>query len=109
MALKSMELTPSEREAEIRESAPDSYMPRYAGGLCLWLDDEALKRLGLTEPLEVGTIVSLMAEARVVGAGKDEHETKEGTHVDRRMSVQITAMELEPAAKKPLSDKLYKD
>ncbi len=109
MALKSMELTPTEREAEIRESSPESWAPRYAGGLCLWLDDEALKRLGLKEPMEVGATVMLTAEARIVGQGKDEHETKDGVHVDRRMSVQITAMDLQPADGKGAADTLYPD
>lgn len=109
MALKSMELTPSEREVEVRENSPDSWQPRYAGGLCLWLDDEALKRLGLKDPLDVGTMVNITAEARIVGQGKDEHETKEGVHVDRRMSVQITAMDLVPDSGKGAAETLYPD
>lgn len=108
MALKSMELTPAEKKDASLEMAPDSWQPRYAGGLCLWLDDEALKRLELKEPMKVGTIVNLVAKARVVGSGVDEHERKDGVHVDKRMSVQITDLDIEADKGKAVdTDKLY--
>lgn len=108
MAKVSMELTPTEREKELREHGPDSWHPRYAGGLCLWFDTEALKRLNLKEPLKVGTIVEIAATARVTGQGMDEHETKDGSHVDKRMNVQITDMEFVGEAKSA-ADTLYPD
>jgi len=105
--LASMELTPDEREQEKKGNEPASYTPRYAGGLCLYLDEEALSRLGLKEPLAVGTTVSVMAEGRVIGRSEDEHEMDDGPHRHARMSVQITAMDLRPEKAESDPRKLY--
>lgn len=110
MPLKSMELTPDEKRDAKLENAPEAWVPRYAGGTCLYLDDEVLKRLELRERPKVGTVFRLEAEARVTGSSEDEHERTDGTHIDKRVSLQITAMDLAPSSdKKGLADQLYRD
>lgn len=106
MALKSMKLTAEQRSEEVAE-IKDPQPPVYPYGLCLHLEDEALKLLGI-ERMEIGTVVEIRALARVVSGSEYEREGEDGeSEKDECMSVQITDMELAPAGTRIDAGKLY--
>lgn len=106
MALKSMKLTAAQRSEEVAE-IKDPKPPVYPSGLCLYLDDEALKLLGI-ERMEIGTVVKIAALARVVSGSEYEREGEDGAaEKDECMSVQITDMNLAPAGTQVDPGKLY--
>ncbi|WP_059413439.1 capsid staple protein [Cupriavidus basilensis] len=94
MQLVSMKLSPAEAKEEsgIAPSAEDA--PRYPYGLCLDLDDETLKKLGITDMPAVGSAMQLIARVRVTRIS--QYENQEGA--DACLGLQITDMALEPAA-----------
>lgn len=96
--MASMELTDEQSTEEGKEMA--EYRPRWAVST-LYLGDEALAALKITEPLKPGTMVHIMAEAKVVSAELREDQKGESENC---MSVQIVDMELAPA-KKPMDAK----
>jgi ABC-type molybdate transport system ATPase subunit len=91
--MASMELTPEQSKEEGAELS--EYRPRWAVSP-LYLGDEALKALGITEPLKPGSMVMIMAQAKVVSAELREDQQGESENC---MSVQIVEMTLAPAAK----------
>lgn len=106
MALKSMKLTAEQRSEEVAEFK-DPKPPVYPCGLSLHLDDEALQLLGIGR-MEIGTVVKIVALARVVSGSEYEREAEDGqSEKDECMSVQITDMDLEPAGTKIDPAKLY--
>lgn len=69
--------------------------PKYPYGLCLCLNDESLKKLGISDPLPVGTEVVITARAKVTSAGARE-EIDGGKYAN--MDLQITDMEISTGA-----------
>jgi hypothetical protein len=65
--------------------------PAYPYGLCLYLDDETLKKLGYTEPPAVGT--ELLISAKVVVTSTGVNQQQDGDK-ESRCDMQITDMEL---------------
>lgn len=87
-----------EKAAEYSGATPSAEdAPAYSYGTCLCLDDELLKRLGMTEPPAVGTVLTLQAKVVVTSTGVTQQQDgdKEG-----RCELQITDMELTPDAPK---------
>lgn len=80
--------------------------PRYPYGLCLNLDTETLKKLGITELPKVGTKFMIVAKVDVTGVSM--HQQQDG---DESMcaSLQITDMELKGSQRTPdeLAASLY--
>lgn len=106
MALKSMKLTAEQRSEEVAE-IKDPKPPLYPCGLSLYLDDEALQLLGV-ERMEIGTVVKIVALARVVSGSEYEREGDDGkAEKDECMSIQITDMDLAPAETQVDPAKLY--
>ncbi len=100
--MASMELTP----AQVKEEGADTaqpYQSRWAISP-LYLDDEALQALGITEPLPPGTMVALNCVAKVVSAEQREDQQGESENC---MSIQITDMDLAPEAKKVDARKMF--
>lgn len=65
--------------------------PKYPYGLCLYLDDTTLKKLGIDKLPEVGTVLNVAAKAMVVSIGMNQqHDGDKET----RCELQITDMAL---------------
>jgi len=81
---------PDEEEQPILAAAykPE---PHYPCGLCLYLDEETMEKLGLTEMPEVGEMIHIMAMAKVTSVGTSATESKDSKNI----SLQITHMALE--------------
>lgn len=98
MKMTSMANTPEEVKKDMAQMAPmpaSTYSgPKYPYGLCVSLDDDSLKKLGLDGELPaVGEIIHFEAIARVTSASENERETTEGaTEKCCRVELQITDM-----------------
>lgn len=92
--------TPEEAKAEIDlyKSGPTAVSnqktPVYPYGLCLSLNNDSLKKMGLDGDLpDVGDIVHFCAEARVTSASTTEEEDEKGVKTPNvRVELQITKM-----------------
>lgn len=104
MALKSMELSKAEAKEEV---AYEPELPRFPWGLCVELNDETLKKLGVTTPPAVGATVMFVAKAVVTSYSKRQDQTD----TDEYLSLQITDMDLGgvPPDSSAAAAKLYKD
>ena len=83
--------TSEKRSATLLADSVEADTPEYPYGLRINLDDDSLKKLGITELPEVGTTMTLQAQVEVVSVS--QHESDNGKHRD--MSLQITDMELD--------------
>ncbi|NYT45135.1 hypothetical protein H0A64_09905 [Alcaligenaceae bacterium] len=81
----------SEKRSATLLAEVEADTPEYPYGLRINLDDDSLKKLGITELPEVGTTMTLQARVEVVSVS--QHESDNGKHRD--MSLQITDMTLE--------------
>lgn len=98
MNLVSMKLTPAEAKTEDCCAPSDpADQPAYPGGLSIYLDDEALAKLGMTALPDVGAPLTLMARVEV--CSKSQYENQKGT--DTSLSLQITDMALAPETQSP--------
>ena len=88
MSLTSMKMSKKDAKEEFEVKAEDR--PRFPHGLTLHLDDDSLKKLGITELPAVGD------EMIVVGIGKIEssHENRRQSGVDRSVSIQLEQLEV---------------
>jgi hypothetical protein len=92
MKLVSLELSPQEAKAETIE-ARETEKPKYPYGTCLYLDEEALAKLGVKELPDVGSMLHIMAVGKVTGTSEREYEG--GSH--KTLDVQIVEMACEEA------------
>lgn len=92
MQLIDMAKSPEQVEEESKpyEPGPEN-VPKYPYGLCLYLDEEALARLGLDGDADVGDGLHFMAMAKVTSASATE---KADGSTCRRVELQITHMAL---------------
>jgi hypothetical protein len=96
--LISMAKTPEEvkQDAPAPVAVSDSKVsgPKYPWGLCISLDDETLKKLGLSGDLPaVGEVIPIQAMAKVTSASMNEQEKGDGTtEMCCRVELQITDM-----------------
>jgi hypothetical protein len=89
MALTSMKLSADEAK-EMDSCVPTDGGPAYPYGLAIYLNDEVLKKLGMSTMPDVGTKLTLQAVVEVTG--NSQRQTQEGKTVC--MDLQITDMEL---------------
>lgn len=102
-----MKIVDMKVDRESAEEKAEAAMPvenPYPGGLCLYLCEDELEKLGLKEPLSVGTKCNI--EARGVVVGTSDNESIGGRDVSMR--IQITALGLSPT-EKSAAHKLYGD
>jgi hypothetical protein len=87
-----MQMTAEQAKSYAEPSAGDG--PRYPYGLCLQLDTDTLKKLGITDLPKVGSTFTLVAKVDVTSVSM--HQQQDG---DESMcaSLQITDMELKGA------------
>jgi hypothetical protein len=90
MNLISMELSAEEAKELTTPDPKDG--PKYPYGLRLNLDDEALKKLGITELPAVDTRMQLTASVEVCTTSEYESQSGEQRSID----LQITALALAP-------------
>lgn len=98
-----MARSPAEVKEEVAKSAPmpmgagKPSAPTYPYGLCISLDDESIKKLGLEgEMPDVGTLVHFCAMAKVTSVSEHEQEGTDGAKTScRRVELQITTLGLE--------------
>jgi hypothetical protein len=90
--MASMELTPQQSAEEGREI--NDYKPRYAVGE-LWLGDDALKALGLTELPKPGTLVRFAGVAKVASASMRDDDADDQTP-KASMSIQPVELDVKP-------------
>lgn len=83
-------------EAKEEYGAPgattDPELPKYPYGLIISLDDETMKKLGLTELPDVGYVMKCTAFVTVTDIGSSQSQ---GGEPEQRMSLQITDMQLD--------------
>lgn len=97
--------------AEAKEIPTVSPLEGYPGGLCMYLCEGDIQKLGIEEMPEPGSVLEI--QAKVVVRASSEHESLDmGTHRD--MSLQVVEMALKGGAKKKkessakdLAGKLY--
>src|SRR3569832_1743035 len=97
MPMIDMQLDRKEAQEETGAIAGD--LPKYPYGLCIYLDDETLEKLGLTQLQKIDTSMRLTAMVRVPGTRSNEIQTeKEPGEADENTNTnknqQNTAMEL---------------
>jgi len=102
--MKSMKLT--KQETKLQNEPTEIQKEEYPYGLRLNLDNDSLKKLGITTLPEVGSYMILMAKIEVLSISENQHEGDE--ELRRDISIQITDMELAPEKPKPsMSETLY--
>lgn len=89
MDMKDMKIAAKDRSAI--EKRYETMQEEYPCGLCLYLDNETLEKLGITELPKVGTELTLQAKVEVSSTSENEYD--EG--VRRSLNLQITALGLE--------------
>jgi hypothetical protein len=101
MTMVSMAMEKSEGKSEgcccCSPCSCDSDKPRYPWGLQLTLQNEQLKALGISGLPKVGDTMTLQAVVKVTSCSEEECQ---GEEPEMRMSLQITELGLEAAAKK---------
>lgn len=102
MALTNMKLSADEAK-EIGTCVQSDGGPAYPYGLSLYLDDETLKKLGITTLPDVGS--KLMLQAVVEVTGNSQRQTQEGKTVC--MDLQITDMDLTGASANDQAQRMY--
>jgi hypothetical protein len=92
-----MKLSPAEAKSMLGGCcAPtEADAPKYPYGLSISLNDDTLKKLGITELPNVGAKMKLVAVVEVCSTS--QYAEQDG--VDKNVSLQITDMELDTGAK----------
>lgn len=105
--MKSMELT-KEESKEMTGASPikEGDGPRYPYGLCLYLCDDTLEKLGIVGLPEVGQVMKVTALAVVTSIGMNQQQDGDK---ESRAELQITDMELSKANNKNLAKIMYPD
>lgn len=98
MKVASLELTKAEAKKESGPGvSPDAEQPKYPWGTSMYLNDEALAKLGITEMPDVGTTLVIQAVAKVTGTSEREYEG--GSH--RTLDIQFVEMGCEEGEEAP--------
>lgn len=89
MAEKLISLKLDKKEAKQEAGAmPSTDAPRYPYGTCLYLDEVAMEKLGITSMPEVGEEIRIVAIGKVTGTSSREYEG--GAH--QTLDIQLTSM-----------------
>ncbi len=107
--LTSMELTKTESKRET-EPIDEDKGPKFPFGLSLSLDDEALKKLGVTTLPKVGEETLVFAKAKITSVDESQHQDRKKR---RSVRLQITHLGLGKETKQKTAaefgKKLYGD
>lgn len=101
--MKSMKMDPAE-QAEYANGSIMAERPLYPWGLAITLDDEALKKLGITKLPEIDQVMEIRCIAQVVGLHSRKESDEEN---DSYVNLQITDMEIVDSGSESAAEKLY--
>ncbi len=101
--LVNMEMS-KEEVKEYQEGPSPSEAPKYPWGLCIQLNDDSLKKLGLDKLPSAGTEVALVAKAQVTRVS--ENQTQSGDS-EASLELQITHMTVTSSCADDLLAELY--
>ncbi len=100
--MKNLALTKTEAKDKADCTPCNGDLPRYPYGLVLYLDDDTLKKLGLTELPKVGSSMQFAAMAKVTSTSQRAYQTEDGKEEMRTcIDLQITDMDVPAPAKDP--------
>lgn len=102
--MQSMKMTKAEAKTYLGAPIEPGDAPAYPYGLTLHLDDDTLKKLGMTEVPAVGTEMLLQGKVVVTSCGMNQEQDGDKKS---RCELQITDMELHDSAAKEPAAKLY--
>jgi hypothetical protein len=105
--MPNLAMTKEEAKSEYGVEPDDDSLPKYPYGLTLYLDDDTLKKLGITDLPKVGT--SMPATVTVMVTGTSQRATqssKDGEQMRTCVDLQITDMDIAMPAKSA-ADVLY--
>lgn len=108
MKLTNMAMTEAEARARYEPSTASDMKdaPRYPWGLCINLDNDSLKKLGLTDDMpEVGEEYLLTATVKVTSCSSSDTE---GGGKNQSCSLQIVEMALTEEKGQDAAEVLYK-
>lgn len=107
--MANLELTKKEAKEEAGVG-PDAYLPKYPYGLSLYLDDDTLAKLGITDLPKVGSTMQAQITIKVTGTSQRAQQSEKEDGKEETMStcvdMQITDMDIAPSSK-PAADVLY--
>lgn len=93
--LVNMKLDPVTEKEKYAEPSTLVESPRYPWGLCIDLDDEAMKRLKLAKMPPVGESVMVLAKATVTRCSENQYQNSDGKAETRQnCALQITDLAL---------------
>lgn len=105
--MANLALTKEEAKDQYGIEPTDESLPKYPYGLSIYLDDDALKKLGMTDLPKVGT--SMPATITVMVTGTSQRATqssKDGEQMRTCVDLQITDMDI-TLPTKSAADVLY--
>lgn len=105
--MPNLAMTKEEAKSEYGVEPSDDSLPKYPYGLTLYLDDDTLKKLGITDLPKVGT--SMPATITVMVTGTSQRATqsdKDGEKMHTCVDLQITDMDI-TVPTKSAADVLY--
>jgi len=94
MSLTSMELSAQEAQEYTSCEVKPGDAPRYPYGLTLYLDNDSLAKLGISDLPKVGSALKLNALVTVTSIGMSQQQDGDA---EMRTELQITDMELSGA------------
>lgn len=105
--MPNLAMTAAQAKEHYGADSIDDSLPKYPYGLSLYLDDDTLKKLGITDLPKVGT--SMPATITIIVTGTSQRATqsgKGGEAMHTCVDLQITDMDIAMPSK-PASDVLY--
>jgi hypothetical protein len=91
MGMTSLKISKKEAKSEAKLASPYMEQERYPYGLRLDLNDETLKKLGITSLPAVGGTIMFEAKAKVVGSRQSATQDSE----NRSIELQITDIDID--------------
>ena len=106
--MANLALTKEEAKREYGYEPSDTdNLPKYPYGLSIHLDDDTLKKLGITDLPKVGTAIPATITVMVTGTSQRATQSgKEGEAMRTCVDLQITDMDITMPSK-PAADVLY--
>jgi hypothetical protein len=106
MTMINMQLSKEEANEEAGIS-PEA--PKYPYGLCICLDDDSLKKLGITTLPTVGQEMVVMARVKVTATRAYETQSEDKADSEQSVDLQITDMDISnaPSTNNSMASKLY--
>lgn len=105
--MANLALTADEAKKEYGVESMDDNLPRFPYGLSLYLDDDTLKKLGITDLPKVGTQMPATIMVTVTGTSQRATQSgKEGETMRTCVDLQITDMDITMPSKSA-ADVLY--